>query len=474
MNLLNLEFAWPWLLGLIPLWFIVLVIPPAKTGRAAIYFPFLEQCLDRSHSRRKSVLPWRIAQCILWLLLCLAIARPQFVGEALPDTKLARNLVLAVDISESMSTRDMLVGRQVNDRLSAAKGVLDVFIERRSGDQLGLVLFGSNAYVQAPLTFDTSTVQELLKETRIGIAGRKTAIGDALLLSIKLIENTEKANAENSSIILLSDGSNTSGRVQPQVASQLAKEKGVRIYTIGFGNKRYRHEVDEKTLQAISETTGGQYFRAENTDQLAAIYNQLDALNQTEVRQHSYRPVNEIYYVPLAMSLLLFGALCIVQFTLSAYNTLDRKNTNTNTINKVQSGFTLIELLIVIAILGVLAAVSFPVYKSYADRAKFSEVIVATTPYKLAAEIAVQTTLATIEQLDSGAFDIPEAITSETSYGQYLRSIEMTNGKITATIQGMVDDNGDPLNYILEGQIDNGRIIWQRSDESSCILATLC
>lgn len=138
------------------------------------------------------------------------------------------------------------------------------------------------------------------------------------------------------------------------------------------------------------------------------------------------------------------------------------------------SGFTLIELLIVIAIFGILAAVSFPVYKSYSDRAKFSEVIAATSSYKLAAEIAVQTASATVEQLDAGSFDIPESIEAGNSYGEYLRSIHMLDGTITATVQDLVGDNGSPINYILQSSINNGRLVWKRSEASSCISAKLC
>lgn len=308
------QFDWPWMLAMIPLWILLLfIIPAAKVQRIAVYFPFIESMKRSKPIVTASVLPWRIAQLCIWILLCVAIARPQLVGDPLPDTKLARNLVLALDISESMSTRDMKVDFSVVDRLVAAKSVLAAFIERRAGDQLGLVLFGSDAYIQAPLTFDSNTVQELLKETQIGIAGQKTAIGDAVLLSVKLIENTEKAQADNSSIILLSDGSNTSGRVSPQVASQLAQEKKIRIYTIGLGNKSFRNDVDEATLQSIANTTGGEYFRAQNTAQLAAIYDTLDKLNTVETRKNSYRPISEVYYLPLTAALALFALLLIIK-----------------------------------------------------------------------------------------------------------------------------------------------------------------
>jgi Ca-activated chloride channel family protein len=256
-----------------------------------------------------------VAAGLAWGLLTLAAARPQWVGEieTLPIT--GRDLLLAVDISGSMDTQDMmLAGRNVN-RLAMVKKVAGDFIERRKGDRVGLVLFGSRAYLQTPLTFDTETTAILLAESEIGLAGRETAIGDAIGLAVKRLRQDA---ASERVLILLTDGANTSGEVEPLQATEFAAREGLRIYTVGvgademmvrdfFGTRLVNPsaDLDEDTLRAIAERTGGTYFRARDAADLARIYQKLDELEPVESDQEAVRPVDELFYWPLAGALLV-------------------------------------------------------------------------------------------------------------------------------------------------------------------------
>jgi Ca-activated chloride channel family protein len=224
-------------------------------------------------------------------------------------------LLLAVDISGSMDTQDMLLAGKPVNRLAVVKKVAGEFIQRRKGDRVGLVLFGSRAYLQTPLTFDTETTSILLAESEIGLAGRETAIGDAIGLAVKRLR--EDAASERV-LILLTDGANTSGEVQPMQATEFAAREGLKIYTVGvgademmvqdfFGSRLVNPsaDLDEDTLKAIAERTGGAYFRARDAEALARIYEQLDALEPVESDQETIRPVDELFFWPLGLSFLL-------------------------------------------------------------------------------------------------------------------------------------------------------------------------
>jgi Ca-activated chloride channel family protein len=255
-----------------------------------------------------------------WLLLVMAAARPQSIGEPLQLPVSGRDLLLAVDISGSMETPDMQLGRQVTDRLTAVKAVAGEFIGRREGDRLGLILFGEQAYLQTPLTFDRQTVRTLLNEAAIGLAGKSTAIGDAIGLAVKRLRQQPQANHV---LILLTDGANTAGSVDPLKAADLAAAQGLRIYTIGVGAESIRvrgllgtrqvsnTELDEATLTAIAEKTGGRYFRARDIAGLEAIYQLLDELEPASQDAEVFRPVRELYAWPLAGALLISVLLAL-------------------------------------------------------------------------------------------------------------------------------------------------------------------
>jgi Ca-activated chloride channel family protein len=272
-------------------------------------------------SRRLAIL-W-----LVWALTLTAAARPQYVGEpvALPMT--GRDLLLSVDLSGSMEEQDFQIDGQWVDRLTALKSVAREFIDRRVGDRVGLILFGREAYLQAPLTFDRATVQTLLDEAVIGLAGKETAIGDSIGLAIRTLDDAGVEQGRRV-LILLTDGANTAGAVDPLKAAELAAQRNMVIYTVGigadaltvrslFGLRQINPsaDLDETALTAIANMTGGKYFRARDTEEFAQIYAILDELEPAESDERGFRPVSELFYWPLAAALVIAlgsGALAVL------------------------------------------------------------------------------------------------------------------------------------------------------------------
>ena len=255
---------------------------------------------------------------LIWLLLVSAAARPQWLGEAVTLPSSGRDLLLAVDISGSMKTADMVVENQQIPRVLVVKYVVSDFIQRRTSDRIGLILFGTQAYLQAPLTFDKPSVEQLLQEAQLGFAGEKTAIGDAVGLAIKRLRDRPDSQRV---LILLTDGANTAGEVSPRQAADLAKQAGIKIYTIGMGANEMTinqgffsnfgrtinpsADLDEDTLQYMADTTGGRFFRATNPEQLQEIYALLDQLEPIEQEGEVLRPVSSLFFWPLAVAFFL-------------------------------------------------------------------------------------------------------------------------------------------------------------------------
>ncbi len=314
---MSFQFAWPWLLTALPLPLLAaLLLPRAQVSSpAALRFPFYGAFRQSpvTPGRRRSRLRLLLAT-LAWLLLVSAAGRPQWLGETLHLPVSGRSLMLAVDISGSMQTEDMQVNGRQAMRLAAVKRVAGEFIDQRTGDLLGLILFGEQAYLQAPLTFDRRTVKTLLNEAAIGLAGKSTAIGDAIGLAIKRLREQPE---QNRVLVLLTDGTNTAGSIEPLKAADLAAAEAVRIYTIGIGADRMlvrgpfgiqriaTGDLDEATLQAIADKTGGRYFRARDTESLQEIYTLLDAIEPVSADEQSYRRVEELYAWPLAGALLV-------------------------------------------------------------------------------------------------------------------------------------------------------------------------
>lgn len=325
-----IEWLWPWALVLAPLpWLVRRLAPPAHSQDPALRAPFFEQWQHMSEAQQggkntRGGLP-AIALWLLWLLLLVATARPVWIGEPIELPNSGRDLMLAVDISGSMRIEDMQLGQVVARRIDAVRQLGADFIARRSGDRLGLILFGSNAYVQSPLSFDTSTVKRFLLEAQIGFAGQETAIGDAIGLAVKRLKERP---AESRVLILLTDGQDTASSVKPLDAAKLAGNLGIRIYTIGigademtlpglfgssFGSRQVNPsaELDEAGLQEIAKITGGQYFRARNPQELANIYQLLDQLEPVEQETATYRPRQALGYLPLLLALAISFLLAL-------------------------------------------------------------------------------------------------------------------------------------------------------------------
>lgn len=316
---MNFAVAWPWALLASPLPLLAYALLPRRdvTTEAALKVPFFHALADARPSARSPTRWLVLALAILaWAALMAASSRPQLIGEPLSLPVSGRDMMMAVDISGSMDTQDMELGGRAVTRLRAVKAVAGDFIERREGDRLGLILFGKRAYLQTPLTFDRATTRRLLDESAIGLAGKETAIGDAIGLAVKRLRDRPQ---DQRVLILLTDGANTAGEVAPLKAADLAAAERLRIYTIGVGADRMTvrsyfggtrrinpsADLDEETLTRIAEKTGGRYFRARDTVGLAEIYALLDELEPVEQAQETYRPVRDLYVWPLALALLL-------------------------------------------------------------------------------------------------------------------------------------------------------------------------
>lgn len=315
-----IEFQWPWVFILIPLPYLVnRLMPRAEIVEAPLFVPFFNSLKSVVNSSpRLGSRSWilSILALLCWLLLVIAASRPQWVGEPVQLPTTGRDLMLSVDISGSMEAQDIQLEGRNATRLEVVKSVVGDFVERRTGDRLGLILFAARAYTQAPLTFDRETVGILLEEAQIGIIEENaTAIGDAIGLGVRHLRERPEASRI---LILLTDGVNNAGQVSPMQAGELALREGIRIYTIGIGAESAARssifssravnpsaDLDEETLTAIAENTGGQYFRARNIEELEQIYAVLDELEPVEQEDETFRPTIALFYWPLGLCLLL-------------------------------------------------------------------------------------------------------------------------------------------------------------------------
>lgn len=319
-----MSLLWPWALVALPLPFIFrLLLPRAKRSNdAALQVPHLSDYqISENTSFVDNKPSWPILLYTLaWICLVIAAARPQWTGDTIELPVSGRDLMLAIDISKSMD-HGIRHNQHTVSRIAATKAVASAFIEKRVGDRIGLILFGDQAYVQAPLTFDRDTVNILLQEAFTGLAGQATAIGDAIGLTVKRLDKGRDKNqktiqkniTDDRVLILLTDGVSNRGEITPIKAAQLAAKKGLKIHTIGIGSRGSR-ELDERTLREIAKITGGQYFRAYTTADLQKIYALLDELEPVVKDVKSYRPIKALFYIPLAASFLFAALLAILLY----------------------------------------------------------------------------------------------------------------------------------------------------------------
>ncbi len=328
------EFHWPWFGLLLPLPLLLPLLWRERRAEAkeeqlegeriTLLHPHLEELKAAYEARRprRQLAGWlqRMLLYLLWLGLVLALMRPQWL---VPHTEVSApgyDLMLAVDASHSMDALDFTVeGRQVS-RMQVVKGVMSRFIDERAGDRVGLIIFGSGAYVLAPLTIDRAAVQMLLERVVPSIAGGSTALGDAVALGVKKLRDRPRGSRV---MILIADGDNTAGNFQPLEAAALARMAGVRIYVIGVGSNRKRipilHEgkieywedltMDEDTLQRLANITGGAYFRATDTRALEEISRRIAELEKTETETRTAYVPEPLYRWPLGLSLAALFAL---------------------------------------------------------------------------------------------------------------------------------------------------------------------
>jgi len=312
-----ISLAWPWVLAALPLPLLARLLPRAEAGvGAALRLPFYAELPGMASGDSGRYSRWRIAVALLaWALLVVAASRPEWVGEPVNLPLSGRDLMLAVDISGSMEQQDYELGGGLVSRLAVVKAVAARFVEGRSQDRLGLILFGSNAYVQTPLTFDGRTVAAMLRDSVVGLAGRETAIGDAIALAVKRLREQPE---DNRVLILLTDGENTAGNLDPLAAAELARQAGVRIYTIGIGGGevgvrtpfglrllRQGGDFDPTTLKRIAEISGGRFFSATGREELEQVYAELDQLEPSRRDERTYRPRQALFMWPAALALAL-------------------------------------------------------------------------------------------------------------------------------------------------------------------------
>lgn len=309
-----IHFAWPWMLLSLPLpWLLARWLPPAAPQGGALFLPFAAAVSSDWIAGKQGKPRWRkLLFALVWLLLIAAATRPQWLGDPLPVASTGRKLLLAVDVSGSMAERDM-AGNAT--RLGVVQQVAGDFIRHRKGDQVGLILFGSRPYLQAPLSTDLDTVGQFLRESMIGVAGTQTAIGDAIGLAIKRLYGDRAGSGKRGEMvmILLTDGGNDAGLMEPLPAAKMAANDGLRIYTIGVGAAAQQGffgtsgntDLDEDTLKSIAKLTGGEYFRATDGDALQKVYARIDKLEPGAGHEQWFRPHSEWFPWPLALALLL-------------------------------------------------------------------------------------------------------------------------------------------------------------------------
>ena len=313
----NFHFAYPYLAFLALLPFLVYwLLPAIKNQNSALIFPYFERAVVVSKQipkkaafvKKRSFLA-SFMMFIMWLLLVAAMASPELVGKPEKTIKTSRNFLITADLSFSMANKDWVINGKKVTRWEAVKDLMQDFIIRRKSDRMGLVFFASNAYIQAPFTADLSTVQSMLDEADVGMAGQMTNLGKAIVKGMDLFE---RDTIKTKIILLLTDGVDSGMDILPLDAANMAKSDSVKIYTIGIGDPgRNSSDLDESTLTEIAELTGGKYFRAKDVEALESIYAELDKLEPIEFEEETYTPKTLLFFYPLG-AFLLMGVILVL------------------------------------------------------------------------------------------------------------------------------------------------------------------
>jgi Ca-activated chloride channel homolog len=319
-----------WLLAALPLPLVIwLLLPSYKEEQASVRVPFFDRIAAAAGLKPSAgaIVPrtnWlqKILAPVCWCLIVLALARPVFIEPPIQRIQPARDLMLALDISQSMETPDFVSpeGKRIS-RIDAVKQVVDGFIQRRKGDRIGLIVFGAAPYPQVPFTLDHETCRALLAETKAGMAGPQTMIGDAIGLAIKEFDNSQ---AKERVLILLTDGNDTGSRMPPRKAAEIAKDRGVTIHTVVIGNPKATGEdkVDVSLMRSVSGATGGRFFLGQDQKQLADVYATLDRITPQNYKTQTYRPKRELCMYPLALAVLLQLGYQVVMFIWTTIQTI--------------------------------------------------------------------------------------------------------------------------------------------------------
>lgn len=309
------QLDFPWMLLVLPAPLLVWwLLPSHRETSASIRLPFFNQVASAAgiEPTEGSVVPKRtwpqtVVDTLAWCLIVLALARPQYVEPPIERTEPQRDILLALDLSQSMDTRDFAASDgTVKARVDAVRTVVSDFVSKRPGDRLGLIAFGDAPYPLAPFTMDHGLVKTLVEGLLPGIAGPRTALGDSLGLAIRMFDKT---NVPQKVLILLTDGNDTASKMPPLKAAEVAKSKGIVIHAIGIGDPAATGEdkLDSASLQKIATDTGGRYFFGGDQGQLQDIYNELDRITPQDQKQLSWRPRIELYHWPLGAAVVLLA-----------------------------------------------------------------------------------------------------------------------------------------------------------------------
>jgi len=320
----NFEIAYWWVYWLLPLPLVIyFLLPPFRMRSTSLRLPNFRKTEDYTGERprrsalvqKRNIMQW-VALLLVWVLTLVALSSPQLVEEPELKVKTSRNFLIVADISFSMAESDWQIDGRKARRWDAVKEVMHEFISRREGDRMGLIFFGSSAYVQAPFTPDLKTVDQLLDEADVGMAGQLTHIGKAI---VKGIDMFERDTIKTKVMLVLTDGVDAGTEILPLDAANLAKEDSIKVYTIGIGDPDGSgSDLDERTLEEIAGMTSASYFRAMDAERLNEIYAELDALEPIEYEEEEYKPVTLLYFYPLGAAVILSLLVLLVQLLYSA------------------------------------------------------------------------------------------------------------------------------------------------------------